>query len=59
VKGKAMKGHDEKLCWELCELASIEQDPEKVLAITREIRRLLEEKERRIQGPKSKDAPAA
>jgi hypothetical protein len=26
---------------ELCELAAIEQDPEKVLAIAREIRRLL------------------
>jgi hypothetical protein len=46
---KAMVGHDEKLCWELCELAAIEQDPEKVLAIAREIRRLLDESERRIK----------
>lgn len=44
-----MVGHDEKLCWELCELAAIEQDPEKVLAIAREIRRLLDESERRIK----------
>jgi hypothetical protein len=44
-----MVGHDEKLCWELCELAAIEQDPEKVLAIAREIRQLLDESERRIK----------
>jgi hypothetical protein len=48
-------GHDEKLAWELCELAAIEQDPEKVLAIIREIRRLLDESERRIKETKSKD----
>jgi hypothetical protein len=50
-----MMGHDEELCWELSELAAIEQDPEKVLAIAREIRRLLEESERRIKENKSKD----
>jgi hypothetical protein len=44
-----MVGHDEKLCWELCELAAIEQDPAKVLAIAREIRRLLDESERLIK----------
>jgi hypothetical protein len=44
-----MVGHDEKLWWELCELAAIEQDPEKALAIAREIRRLLDESERRIK----------
>jgi len=46
---KAMVGHDEKLWWELCELAAIEQDPEKALAIAREIRLLLDESERRIK----------
>ena len=44
-----MVGRDEKLCWELCELAAIEQDPEKVLAIAREIRQLLDESERLIK----------
>jgi len=51
-----MMDPDEKLCWELCELAAIEQDPEKVLAIAREIRRLLDECERRIKETKSKDS---
>jgi hypothetical protein len=54
-----MMGHDENLCWELCQLAAVEQDPEKILAITREIRRLLDENERRIKGTKSKAASAA
>ena len=53
-----MKSHDEKLWWELCELADIEQDPEKVLAIAREIRRLLEEKEKRLRATKSQAAAA-
>jgi hypothetical protein len=30
LRGKAMKGLDEKLWWELCELAAIEQDPKKL-----------------------------
>ena len=56
--GQVMKSHDEKLWWELCELADIEQDPEKVLAIAREIRRLLEEKEKRLRASKSQAAVA-
>jgi len=40
-----MKGHDENLYWGLSELAAFEKDPEKVLAIAREIRRLVEENE--------------
>jgi hypothetical protein len=34
---------------ELCALAAEEQDPEKLLALTMEINRLLEEKENRLK----------
>jgi hypothetical protein len=35
---------------ELCALAAVEQDPEKMLELTREIIRLLEEKEQRLDA---------
>jgi hypothetical protein len=35
---------------ELCALAAEEQDPVKLLALTQEITRLLEEKEQRLKG---------
>jgi hypothetical protein len=35
---------------ELCALASIEQDPDKLLVLVQEINRLLEEKEARLRG---------
>jgi hypothetical protein len=34
---------------ELCALAAVEQDPKKLLALTQEIARLLEEKNRRLR----------
>ena len=45
---KPMKNHEKWM--ELCALASKEQDSEKLLALTQEIARLLEEKERRLKG---------
>jgi hypothetical protein len=47
-----MKGQEEQLVWQLCEMAASEKDPEKVLALVREINRLLEEKH---LEPKSQD----
>ncbi len=47
-----MKGQEEQLVWQLCEMAASEKDPEKVLALVREIDRLLEEKHRE---PESQD----
>ncbi|HLO31410.1 MAG TPA: hypothetical protein VK249_19825 [Anaerolineales bacterium] len=35
---------------ELCALAAKEQDPKKLLALTQEIARLLEEKDQRLKG---------
>jgi hypothetical protein len=37
---------------ELCELASAEQDPEKLLALVQEINRLLEAKQERLNKQK-------
>jgi len=37
----------------LCELASKEQDPEKLMELVREITRLLEERERAVTARKS------
>lgn len=34
----------------LCEQAAIEQDPEKLMALIKQINQLLEEKERRLKG---------
>lgn len=44
-----LREHNEK--WKnLCQLASVEQDPAKLMDLIREINRLLEEKEQRIKG---------
>ena len=43
-----MENHEKWM--ELCALASKEQDPAKLLALTQEIARLLEEKEQRLKG---------
>jgi hypothetical protein len=45
---KLMENHEKWM--ELCALASKEQDPAKLLALTQEIARLLEEKEQRVKG---------
>jgi len=43
-----MENHEKWM--ELCALASKEQDPAKLLALTQEIARLLKEKEQRVKG---------
>ena len=43
---------------ELCALAAEEQDSAKLLALTQEIVRLLDEKTRRINGQISKPSPS-
>jgi hypothetical protein len=44
-----MQGETRERWWVLCEQAAVEQDPEKLLELTKEINRLLEEKERSLQ----------
>ena len=43
----------------LCELASKEQDPEKLMELVREITRLLEERETAIKAKKSSSESSA
>lgn len=49
-----MNGEGRKEEWlKLCEQAAVEQDPEKLVALTREICRLLEEREKVLKnGPR-------
>lgn len=41
-------GHAKEDWMKLCEQAAVEQDPEKLVALTREICRLLDEREKRL-----------
>ena len=43
-----MQGENGKKWRKLCEQAAVEQDPQKLLELAREINRLLEEKEERL-----------
>jgi hypothetical protein len=58
---KAVEGYmqDKSERWRrLCELASVEQDPEKLIQLVREINCLLEEKRKRLNGrPESSSFP--
>jgi hypothetical protein len=49
-----MQGPAKERWLELCARAAAEQDPEKLLVLTREIRDLLEAKKRRLGIPPSK-----
>jgi len=44
-----MKGENRELWYQYCKRAAIEQDPEKLLELVKEINRLLEEKEQRLK----------
>jgi hypothetical protein len=44
-----MKGEKLEQWRQLCELAALEQDPERLLALVKEINRLLDEKEQRLR----------
>ena len=48
-----MKGEKAELWRKLCEQAAVEQDPDKLLGLAREINRLLDEKEARLKRDKS------
>ena len=51
-----MIGQDEERWREVCEQVAVEQDPKRLVELTTEIYRLLEEKRRRLQR-KLMDAP--
>lgn len=48
--GVRMKGQQKEYWMQLCEQAANEQDPDRLMALVREINRLLEEKERRLKN---------
>jgi hypothetical protein len=48
--GDELKGQTGELWKELCAQAAVEQDPDKLLALTAEINRLLDEKEERLKA---------
>jgi hypothetical protein len=50
VKGVCLENREKWM--ELCEQASTEQDPEKLLALVQEINRLLEAKQERVNNQK-------
>jgi hypothetical protein len=51
-----MQGAAKERWQELCELAAQEQDPEKLLQLTAEIVRLLDEKTERLKRQRSSEA---
>ena len=56
---RIMQGKNKERWEELCEHAAIEQDPEKLLALTTEINRLLLEKEERLKKMRAEDSLSA
>ena len=50
---QVMQGKAREQWMQLCEQAAVEQDAEKLLALVKEINRMLEEKDRRLQLARS------
>ena len=55
IKGRVsrevyLKGEKKEIWMHLCEQAAVEQDPDKLMDLIKEINQLLEEKERRLKG---------
>jgi hypothetical protein len=45
-----LKGEKKEIWMHLCEQAAIEQDPDKLMDLIKQINQLLEEKENRLKG---------
>ena len=45
-----MKGEKKEIWMHLCEQAAVEQDPDKLMDLIKQINQLLEEKERRLKN---------
>jgi hypothetical protein len=54
-----MQGENRERCLVLCEQAAIEQDPDKLMALIREITALLESKEQRLHRVVAERKPDA
>ena len=49
TEASAMRGKTKELWEQFCERAAVEQDPEKLVQLVKEINRMLEEKETRLK----------
>ena len=49
TEASAMRGKTKELWEQFCEQAAVEQDPEKLVQLAKEINRMLEEKEKFLQ----------
>jgi hypothetical protein len=49
TEASAMRGKTKELWEQFCEQAAVEQDPEKLVQLAKEINRMLEEKETRLK----------
>jgi hypothetical protein len=45
-----LKGEEKEIWMRLCAQAAVEQDPDKLMDLIKQINQLLEEKERRLKG---------
>lgn len=52
-----MQGRGKEEWKQMCEQAAIDQDSEKLIALVREINRMLDEKEQRLKSAKPAKAP--
>jgi hypothetical protein len=50
-----LKGEKREIWMHLCEQAAVEQDPDKLMDLIKQINQLLEEKERRLKGSSFSD----
>ena len=48
-----MKGEKKEIWMQLCEQAAVEQDPDKLMDLIKQINQLLDEKERRLKGARA------
>jgi hypothetical protein len=54
---RPMEGETKERWFQLAQLAAVEQDPEKLIALVQEINRLLDEKEKRLNQKRSDAGP--
>jgi hypothetical protein len=54
TEASAMRGKTKELWEQFCEQAAVEQDPERLVQLAKEINRMLEEKEQRLKQNEGK-----
>jgi len=59
IGARVMQGKVREKWMQLCELAVVEQDPEKLMALITEINRILDEKDRRLKRVHARESSNA